>query len=141
MSDSQSFVEAHAQEANMPVRQRQAQTLAYITLAIGIVCIGFSAIFVKLANVAGTVSAFYRIGIAASVVVPWWLLRRGKLPVRRDVLWSVAGGVLFALDLSFWNTSLLYTSAATATVLANCASLWVGIATFLFLRERLPVLF
>ena len=141
MSDSDSFAQTHPQEKNPPTRERQPQTLAYVALAIGILCIGFSAIFVKLANVPGPVSAFYRIAIAASVLVPWWLLRERRSPARRDVLWSLAGGVLFAFDLAFWNTSLLYTSAATATVLANCASLWVGIASFVLLRERLPAHF
>jgi len=106
-------------------------------LAIGVFCIGFSAIFVKWAGVAGPVSAFYRTLIAALVIVPWRLRQTRPLPDRRDLVWVALGGVFFACDLTLWNSSLLLTSAATAVLLANNAPLWVGLASFLLFRERL----
>jgi hypothetical protein len=39
---------------------------AYLALALGVFCIGTSAIFVKIAAVPGTVSAFYRVFFAGS---------------------------------------------------------------------------
>jgi drug/metabolite transporter (DMT)-like permease len=111
---------------------------AYSALGIGIVCIGFSAIFVKIAGAPGVVSAFYRVLFAAMIVVPWGVLRRSQRPTRKQMLLIAAGGVFFALDLALWNTSLLLTSAATATLLANNAPLWVGLGALLFFRENLP---
>ena len=113
--------------------------MAYLALAAGILCIGFSAIFVKLAGVPGPVSAFYRILIAGMVILPWWLFRGSSLPSRRDLFLTLAGGVFFALDLALWNTSLLLTSAATATLLANNAPLWVGLGAVFLFRERLSL--
>lgn len=113
--------------------------LAYLALGVGIVCIGFSAIFVKLAGTPGVVSAFYRVLFAGIVVVPLGVLRRGPRPSRKNAILIVAGGVFFALDLALWNTSILLTSAATATLLANNASLWVGLGALLLFRERLTV--
>jgi drug/metabolite transporter (DMT)-like permease len=110
---------------------------ASLALAAGIICIGFSAIFVKLAAVPGPVSAFYRMLIAGLVVVPWWLTRASRLPAAEDIRLIVAGGIFFALDLALWNSSLLLTSAATATLLANNAPLWVGLASFILFHERL----
>jgi len=110
---------------------------AYLALVVGVFCIGLSAIFVKFANVAGPVSAFYRVLIAGLVLVPWWLVRKTKRPATRDILFIFAGGAFFAFDLALWNTSLLLTSAATATLLANAAPLWVGMGTLLIFRERL----
>jgi drug/metabolite transporter (DMT)-like permease len=52
-----------------------------------------------------------------------------------------AGGAFFALDLALWNTSLLLTSATTATLLGNSAALWVGVASFFLLRRRMPFVF
>jgi drug/metabolite transporter (DMT)-like permease len=120
-------------------RQRQPQALAYITLAIGIVCIGFSAIFVKLAGVAGLASAFYRVFFAGIIVVPWGIVHYRHRPAMsgRQVALIAAGGIVFGLELAIWNTSLLYTSAANSTLLANNASLWVGLAALLLFRERL----
>ena len=108
-----------------------------LALAFGILCIGFSAIFVKLAAVPGPVSAFYRVLIAAAVVVPWWLASGRQRPSAHDLGLIIAGGIFFGIDLALWNTSLLLTSAATATLLANNAPLWVGLASLVLFRERL----
>jgi drug/metabolite transporter (DMT)-like permease len=110
---------------------------AWLALALGIVCIGFSAIFVKLAHAPGPVSAFYRVLIACVVLVPWWLARKGPRPAPAELRLILLGGLFFALDLALWNTSILLTSAATATLLANNSPLWVGLASFLLFRERL----
>jgi len=111
--------------------------LAYVALCIGVVCIGFSAIFVKIAGAPGVVSAFYRVLIAGIGIVPWGILRQTKRPSRKETILIAAGGVFFALDLALWNTSLLLTSAATATLLANNAPLWVGLGALLLFREQL----
>jgi drug/metabolite transporter (DMT)-like permease len=110
---------------------------AYTALTIGVLCIGLSAIFVKIAAVPGSVSAFYRVFIASLVLAPWWLLRKPALPPRRALQATVLGGVFFAGDLVLWNTALLLTGAGVATLLANNAPLWVGLAAWLFLHERL----
>lgn len=114
---------------------------AYALLGVGIVCIGLSAIWVKWADLPGLVSAFYRVFIASVVLVPWWLMSRRKLPRRRALALTGLGGVFFALDLALWNTALLITSAAQATLLANNAPLWVGLGALLIFREKLPRLY
>ena len=111
--------------------------LAYAALACGILCIGCSALFVKVAAVPGTVSAFYRLLFAAPPLLLAWFWVRKPLPARHDLLLMAAGGALFAVDLSLWNSGLLLTSAATATLLANNAPIWVGLGALLFFRERL----
>ena len=118
----------------------------YGVLALGIVCIALSAIFVKLAvGVPGTVSAFYRVAIAAvALAIPF---ARGQTRKRRASeahgrlgwrIWALAiiAGVFFALDLGFWNTSLGFTTAANATLLGNDAPLVVGLGALLLFHER-----
>jgi drug/metabolite transporter (DMT)-like permease len=111
--------------------------LAYAMLVCGILCIGCSALFVKFAGVPGTVSAFYRLFFAAPPLLAAWLVARKSLPARHDLLLMAAGGALFAVDLALWNSGLLLTSAATATLLANNAPIWVGLGALFFFRERL----
>ena len=111
--------------------------LAYVAPSIGVVCIGFSAIFVKITGAPGVVSAFYRVLIAGIGIVPWGLLRQKKRPSPKKTILIAAGGVLFCFDLALWNTSLLLTSAATATLLANNAPLWVGLGALVLFREQL----
>ena len=116
----------------------KGNVLAWAALAAGILCIGFSAIFVRMAGVPGPASAFYRVLIASAVAVPWWLSRGERPPGPREVRLIVAAGVFFAVDLALWNSSILLTSAAAATLLANNSPLWVGMASWLLFKERLP---
>lgn len=111
--------------------------MAYLALAAGVVGIAWAAIFVKWAGVPGVASAFWRLLIATAVLLPW---QGRRLPLRarpRPVALAALAGIFFALDLAFWNSGLLYTSAANATLLANTAPVWVGIGTVVVLRERL----
>jgi drug/metabolite transporter (DMT)-like permease len=112
---------------------------AYLALVAGVVCIGCSAIFVKLAAVPGTASAFYRVFVAGIILVPWWLLTRSSYPSTRDLVLILAGGIFFALDLVLWNSGLLLTSAATATLLANNAPIWVGLGVLVVFHEHLSL--
>jgi drug/metabolite transporter (DMT)-like permease len=50
----------------------------------------------------------------------------------------LGGGVFFALDLALWNTSIMLTSATTATLLANNTPLWVALGALVILKEQLP---
>jgi hypothetical protein len=63
-------------------RDRKQLILPRLFLLVGVVCIGFSAIFVRLADVPGVVSAFYRVFIASLALVPLWFLRGFALPDR-----------------------------------------------------------
>lgn len=110
---------------------------ASAALALGTVCIGWSAIFVKLAGVPGIASAFYRLFFAGLIIVPWYLRARSTPLDRRGLALASLGGVFFALDLALWNAAVLRSSAARATLLANLAPLWVGLGAVALFGERL----
>ncbi len=112
---------------------------AYLALVVGMLCISFTAIFTKWANVPGPVSAAWRMTIAAVVLaVPFIRQARRWTPVARSgVPWGIAGGLSFGLNLGLLNTALLLTSAATATLLDNTAPIWVGIGAMLVFGDRL----
>jgi drug/metabolite transporter (DMT)-like permease len=67
----------------------------YLALAAGILWLGFSAIFVRWANVPGPVMGVYRLGIASLVMAPVFLWRRrGKAQLTKWVLVSQVLGYL-----------------------------------------------
>lgn len=114
----------------------------YGVLAIGLICIALSAIFTRVAQVPGTVSALYRVGIAAVVLAPLFLrnMRRGSVVRGRRVwLLAAAAGVFFMLDVAVWNTSLFMTNAANATLMANDAPIVVGLVALFIFHERLHI--
>jgi drug/metabolite transporter (DMT)-like permease len=103
--------------------------------AFGIAC---AAIFVRLALPAPpVVTGFWRLALATSVLAAVLAprLRLRVLP-RRAALEALAAGACFGADLALWNTALVETSVATATLLVNTTPLFVGAFAVLVLSER-----
>ena len=114
---------------------------AYAALALAVGGVTWSAIFVRWAGTPGPVSAFYRVLIAAAVLIPWRLAVTPKaraVPAdRRRARWTaVAGGVFFALDLALWNTAVMHTQAAVASLLGNLTPVFVGLLSWIVLARR-----
>ena len=131
----------------MPVdaRSRDRRWLAYGALLIAISGIAWSAIFIRWSAVPGPSSAFYRVFIAALVLVPWRIISslastnergRVKRTTRRAFLLALGGGVFFGLDLALYNTAVMRTTATTATLFGNSAPIFVGIGTWIFFRRK-----
>jgi drug/metabolite transporter (DMT)-like permease len=95
--------------------------------------------FVRWANAPGPVTAFYRIGLATLILAPFfgWRIRSRPRMTKALILFPIFGAMFTSLDHAVWNTSILLTSAANATLLGNTAPLWVALTAWLFLRERL----
>jgi drug/metabolite transporter (DMT)-like permease len=111
------------------------------SLVIGILCISFSPIFVKLGGAPPITSGFYRIFIGWLCLAPY-CVAKGHLKIgRNELLIAVAGGVVFGADIAVWNISLLKISATVSTLLANLAPLWVGLLSFLLFKKRSGALF
>jgi drug/metabolite transporter (DMT)-like permease len=58
----------------MPTSHGLSNRRAYLSLALGVFGIGWSAILVRWAGTSGMVSAFYRLFFATLVFLPWWVL-------------------------------------------------------------------
>jgi drug/metabolite transporter (DMT)-like permease len=115
---------------------------AYAALMLAVGGITWSAIFVRWAAAPGPVSAFYRVSIAAAVLIPWRLAmtpkpRAASAVDRQRARWiAVAGGVFFALDLALWNTAVMKTQAAVASLLGNLTPVFVGLLSWMVLARR-----
>ncbi len=116
---------------------------AYLALGVGILSLGFSAIFVRWANAPGIVTSFYRMAIATALLA-WPFYRRVKATgslSRRGLRFAVLGGLFFAADLALWSTGVVMSGATNPTLLANTAPLWVGLGALVLFRERLKAMF
>jgi len=117
---------------------------AYVALSIGLISIGFAAIFISLADAPGTVSAFYRMAVATVLMVLPFAghVRREPKPIPATGLkLALFGGALFAIDVGLWATGITLGGATNPTLMANTAPLWVGLGAFLFFGERRRGLF
>ncbi|WP_374950560.1 DMT family transporter [Mucilaginibacter sp.] len=112
-----------------------------LSLAIGILCISFSPIFVKLAGTSPLGAAFYRVFVAWLCLLPYCIVK-GKLKIsRRQLAYSVIAGIIFAADIAVWNMSLLKIGATVSTLIANLAPVWVGLMSLIFFKKRSGKLF
>jgi drug/metabolite transporter (DMT)-like permease len=124
---------------------RQFPTLAFVTLLIGGMAIGFAGIFMRLSDVNPIASAFWRMALAAPILWIWaFSVRRqdaaaGKRTDFRKVL--LLAGIYFAADMALWHLSLRYTTVANATLLSNFAPVFITLWLWLAFQVRFARVF
>lgn len=122
-----------------PAVTSPGQRKAYAVLALGVFAIGWSALFVRWSGVPGWTSAFWRMALAQVVFVPWALAARpaGRARASRAATQdAVVAGVFFAADLALFNTAVMVSSAANATLLGTNAPIFVALGAWLLYRDR-----
>ncbi|MEL1240636.1 DMT family transporter [Flavobacterium flavipallidum] len=108
-----------------------------LALAAGILCISIFPVLVRLHLTNGLISAFYRMFIAAVLLLPYvFLSKKFRLPSTKLLLLSCVCGIIFATDIAIWNIAIQKSSATQATLLANLSPVWVGIGSFLVLKNK-----
>ncbi len=109
---------------------------ALAALLIANVALAFGPLFVRIADTGPVASAFWRITLAAPVLIVV-ALGSGWRPrqVGRSI-WAVVAfaGVFFAADLASWHVGILGTTLANATLFGNSATLFYPIYGFLIAR-------
>lgn len=100
------------------------------------VALAFGPWFVRLADVGPVAAAFWRITLAAPVLVAAALVlpagRRGTAPMVLAMI--AAAGVAFAADLGSWHLGIVRTTLANATLFGNSAALIFPIYGFVAAR-------
>ena len=111
-----------------------------IAALLGALCIAFSGILYRYADVSPSTVTVFRClyGLPVLVLVAWLEHRRyGPLPARAVRL-AVIAGVFFAGDLLTWHHAVDAVGAGLATVLGNLQVLVVGFVAWAVLGERPP---
>jgi drug/metabolite transporter (DMT)-like permease len=110
-----------------------------VAAVAGALCIAFSGILVRLANVSPSTAAVFRCLYALPLLglLAWWERRRFGPRSARQRWIAVLAGVFFAADLILWHNSIAYVGAGLATVLGNVQVVLVGVLAWMLLGERL----
>jgi drug/metabolite transporter (DMT)-like permease len=111
--------------------------LAAAGLLSGAVMISFSGVWVKIAHVTSTASAFYRV-FFGSIFLLMAVLGKGELkPKKIPNLWlAVCCGFLFALDLYFFHISIRYVGPGLGTILPNFQVFILAAIGIIFFKEK-----
>lgn len=99
-------------------------------LALGVVSVAFSSIFIRAAEAPAMSVAFYRNAIAAAILLPIALARHRdefRSLGRREWATALLSGSLLAVHFATWIPSLSYTSVAASTVLVTTTPVWVAL--------------
>jgi drug/metabolite transporter (DMT)-like permease len=112
--------------------------LALIALFAGATAIASSALFVKVSETGPVSTAFWRVFLALPLLWAWalaggWPAHAANYRSQRWLMW--AAGLFFVGDLAVWHWSIVLTSVANATLLANLAPIFVTLAAWLFFRH------
>lgn len=111
---------------------------AVAALLAGAVAIATAPLFVKVSEAGPVATAFWRVALALPVLWTWSVLgNRGHFEcfaANRRLM--IATGLLFAGDLAVWHWSIVLTSVANATLLANLAPIFVTLGVWFWYRRR-----
>ncbi len=119
------------------------QRLAMLALLAGAIGIAIAPIFVRISETGPAATAFWRVALAVPVLMMLAHKTRPdsvktKVPVRWPVILC---GLFFAADLGVWHYSVVFTTVANATLLANLAPVFVALAAWALFGERITALF
>lgn len=112
-----------------PRRPSRGETLG--GLSLGLICISFGAILIRLTSSPAVTVAAWRVAIAGALLLPLFLA--GRPPVgKRDLVLSSLSGFFLSLHFASWIASLRYTTVASSVVLVSTNPLFVGLFSIPF---------
>lgn len=110
-----------------------------LALFAGATAIATAPLFVKVSETGPVATAFWRVALALPFLWTWSLaVQRGEhyASFAQERRLIVAAGLFFAGDLAVWHWSIVLTSVANSTLLANLAPIFVTLAVWVLLRRR-----
>lgn len=121
-------------------KSERSAMIGSIQLLAGAAMISFSAVFVKLAKVGPTVSAFYRMFFGGILLLAIALMLRKKIWAG----WMAFGlmmacSLFFTVDLTVWHRSVHYIGPGLATILANFQVFFLAGFGIIIYKERVTL--
>ena len=109
-----------------------------LTMLFAAFLISTSSVWVRLAEMAPSVSGFYRMAIGGVLLIAICLFQKRRLWVSGQYLSQLfLVAVFFAADLWLWHRSIIYVGPGLATVLGNFQVFFMTLFGVLFLNEKI----
>jgi drug/metabolite transporter (DMT)-like permease len=111
-----------------------------VSIFIGVLLLGTGPLFVKTVHANGILVGFYRVLFASLMLTLPVIIFRNRSPQpekqKMELKWPLLGGLAYALNVGLWCTALNYTTASAVSLLDNAAPVWVGLISWLVLKEK-----
>jgi drug/metabolite transporter (DMT)-like permease len=111
----------------------------YLGILLGVIAVSFAAIFIRLCQAHPLVVAFYRMALAALVLLPWmakggWSRLAGL--GRALLIRAILAGLFLGIHMGTWVTSLYFTSVASSIILVSTQSVFAVLLSHYGIKER-----
>ncbi|GAE24901.1 permease of the drug/metabolite transporter [Halalkalibacter wakoensis JCM 9140] len=105
---------------------------------ISIICISFSAIFVKWSDAPATIISMYRMYLACFILLPivWLKKAEFKKLIGKDWLILSVAGIFLGLHFALWFGSLKLTTVASSTIILSLQPIVALIGGYFIYKER-----
>jgi drug/metabolite transporter (DMT)-like permease len=109
---------------------------AFAALMISNLCLAFGPLMVRLADVGPVASGFWRLAIAAPLLLLLGRATGSPIPRLAPRTWLLIGlgGLFFAADLAAWHSGIVQTKLANATLFGNITTFTFALYGFLVAR-------
>jgi drug/metabolite transporter (DMT)-like permease len=115
-------------------------TRLFLLLFVGISAASTASIFIKLCEAPALIIAAYRMVFASLMLLPFACRQKvWKDWSKPGTGWLALSGLFLSLHFAFWIGSLQYTSVTSSVVLVSTHPIFVGIGSWLFLKENLGI--
>ena len=111
-----------------------------LAIAIAVIAVSFSSIFIKWSNEPALVIAFYRLGFTTLFLLPFFILwKRDEMRClgRRELGLLVSIGLVLSLHFTLWIKSLELTTVASSVILVTAHPILVASIEHFFFKDRL----
>lgn len=110
-----------------------------LMVLLGVAGVSLSAVFVRWSTAPSLVLVFYRVVLAALLLIPMAAARREEFRTleRRELLLSLLSGAFLGVHFACYFEALRWTSIASAVVLVDTEVLFVALASVLLLGKKL----
>jgi drug/metabolite transporter (DMT)-like permease len=105
---------------------------------VGAAAAGLTPLFVRESDLGPLASAAWRLALALIIIVPISICWKFRVPTRRIIelnAWTLSLGLLFAVDVMLWQTSITRTFVSVAAFLANLAPVFVVVYRAIIYRH------
>lgn len=111
-----------------------------LIVLIGVLFVSFSSIIIKSSTAPSLIIATYRMAFTVALMVIPFSIKEGKEIKKvniKTISLCVLSGVFLAFHFAAWNSSIKYSSIASCTVLVDTQPIFVVIASFFILKEKI----
>jgi drug/metabolite transporter (DMT)-like permease len=110
--------------------------IALPAVIVGVLAVGASAVFIRLAEAPALGIAFWRCALGALALLPLAAFNREGMPKGRDLWVGTVSGIALGAHFGTWIASLQYTSVAASVVLVSTTPVFVAVAAYPLFGER-----